>query len=76
MHETSTGANTNLVDIEGTDWQLSLAEPSTGLRSSFIFLTLFNIVALVLTVAIIGFLIRYIMRSMETDFEQVKSLLT
>ena len=65
----------NLVNIAGTDWQLSLTEPTNGLRPSFLILAIFNGVALILTVGVIGFLVRYITRSMATDFEQVKSLL-
>ena len=65
----------NLVNITGTDWQLSLTEPSSGLQPSFLILAIFNIAALLVTVVVIGFLVRYIMRSMTTDFEQVKSLL-
>ena len=64
-----------LVNLAGTDWQLSLTEPTNELRPSFLILATFNIVALLLTVVVIGFLVRYIMRSMTTDFEQVKALL-
>ena len=64
-----------LVNITGTDWQLSLIESENKLQPSFLILAIFNAVALLLTVVVIGFLVRYIMRSMTTDFEQVKSLL-
>ena len=64
-----------MVNITNTDWQLNLTEPANGVRPSFLILTIFNVVALLLTVSIIGFLVRYIMRSMTTDFEQVKALL-
>ena len=63
------------VSIAGTDWQLSLIEPTSELRPSFLILTIFNVAALLVMVSIIGFLVRYILRSMTTDFEQVKSLL-
>lgn len=71
----STDTTVNKINITGTDWQLSLTEPTSELRPSFMILAIFNGVALLLTVGIIGFLIRYSMRSMTTDFEQVKSLL-
>jgi len=65
----------SLVNIAGTDWQLRLIEPGGELRPSFLILAIFNVFALILTVGIIGLLVRYITRSMVTDFEQVKSLL-
>ncbi len=68
-------AQKSLGNITGTDWQLSLTKPTNGLQPSFLILAIFNAVALLLTVIVIGFLVRYIMRSMTTDFEQVKSLL-
>ncbi len=57
------------------DFEFSLTKPTNGLQPSFLILAIFNAVALLLTVIVIGFLVRYIMRSMTTDFEQVKSLL-
>ena len=65
----------SLLNIAGTDWQLSLVEPSSELRPGFLILAIFNVIALILTVGVMGLLVRYITRSMATDFEQVKTLL-
>jgi len=73
--DNTTDTTKSWAGIPGTDWQLSLTEPASELRPSFLILTIFNVTALLMTVSIIGFLVRYIQKSMTTDFEQVKSLL-
>ena len=71
----TSNTQTSRVNITDTDWQLRLIEPSHKLRFSFLSLAIFNGAALLLTVGIIGFLLRFILRFITSDFEQVKSLL-
>lgn len=61
--------------INKTDWQLSLTENIQQSLPSFLSLVIFNISALLLTVGIIAFMVRYARNSLGTDFSQVKSLL-
>jgi diguanylate cyclase (GGDEF)-like protein len=54
---------------------IDLLEPSGDSLSNFLSLVLFNISAILLTVGIIAFLVRFMMRAMGMDFQQVKTLL-
>lgn len=63
------------VILTGTDWKLRLLEPANGPLLSFLSLAIFNISAILLTVGVIAFLVRFIMRSMDKDFDQVKTIL-
>jgi diguanylate cyclase (GGDEF)-like protein len=53
----------------------SLREPSRNSLSSFLSLAIFNISAILLTVGVIAYLVRFMMRAMGMDFQQVKILL-
>ena len=61
--------------IPGTGWTMTLTESSEKPLPSFLSLTIFNISAFLLTVGVIGFLVRYAMCSLGRDFNQVKTLL-
>lgn len=61
--------------IDNSNWTLSLTENSSGSLPSFLSLAIFNASAFLLTVGIIAFLVRYAMRSLSSDFAQVKTLL-
>lgn len=61
--------------LTNSDWQLSLSENIKHSLPSFLSLAIFNISALLLTVGIIAFLVRYALRTLGTDFAQIKSLL-
>jgi len=63
------------VSLAGTSWKLRLLAPANGPLQSFLSLTIFNISAILLTVGVIAFLVQFIMRSMNRDFDQVKSIL-
>ena len=63
------------VKLAGTSWTLSLLEPARGSVASYFGLVVFNIAAILLTVGVIALLVRYTMRSMGRDFDQVKSIL-
>lgn len=61
--------------LTNSDWQLSLTESAERSLPSFLSLTIFNISALLLTVGIVAFLVRYVLRTLGTDFAQIKTLL-
>ena len=61
--------------LTDSDWQLSLTENIQHSLPSFLSLAIFNISALLLTVGIIAFLVRYALRTLGTDFAQIKTLL-
>ncbi|NOX76436.1 MAG: diguanylate cyclase [Gammaproteobacteria bacterium] len=61
--------------IDGTNWQLSLTEKAPASLPSFFSLVTFNISALLLAVGVVIFLLRFAMRRLSTDFENVKGLL-
>lgn len=63
------------VRLSNSDWQLSLTENIDRSLPSFLSLTLFNISALLLTLGIVAFLVRYALRTLGTDFRQIKTLL-
>lgn len=63
------------MNLTKSDWQLSLTESAERPLPSFLSLTIFNISALLLTVGIIAFLVRYALRTLGTDFTQIKTLL-
>lgn len=63
------------VAIAGSDWTLNLLEASKNSLASFLSLAIFNISAILLTVGVIAFLVRFMMRAMGMDFQQVKTLL-
>jgi diguanylate cyclase (GGDEF)-like protein len=63
------------LNVNQTDWQLSLTENLQQSLPSFLSLVIFNISALLLTVGIIAFMVRYARNSLGTDFSQVKTLL-
>lgn len=62
--------------IRGTDWQLTLTEAADRSSPDFLSLSLFNISAFLLIASIIAFWLRLTMRSLKTDFTQVKDLLS
>ncbi len=70
-HDTRTSALT----IDGTNWQLSLTEKTPASLPGFLSLVIFNISALLLTVGVVAFLLRFAKRRLSTDFENVKGLL-
>ena len=61
--------------ITNTHWQLSFTENNGQALPSFLNLTLFNVSALLLTIGIVTFLVRYALHSLGTDFTQIKTLL-
>jgi diguanylate cyclase (GGDEF)-like protein len=61
--------------INNSNWTLSLTENASGSLPSFLSLAIFNVSAFLLTVGIIAFLVRYAMRSLSSDFAQIKALL-
>lgn len=63
------------VSLAGTHWKLRLLEPASGSLGSYLSLAIFNISAILLTVGVIAFLVRFIMGSMNSDFDQVKTAL-
>ncbi|HEC18918.1 MAG TPA: diguanylate cyclase [Gammaproteobacteria bacterium] len=63
------------IPLAKSDWRLSLTERVDRALPSFLSLTLFNASALLLTVGIIAFMVRYALRSLGTDFQQIKTLL-
>lgn len=63
------------LNVNKTDWELSLTENVQQSLPSFLSLIIFNISALLLTVGIIAFMVRYARNSLGTDFSQVKTLL-
>ncbi len=63
------------MNLAHSDWQLSLTESADRSLPSFLSLVIFNTSALLLTVGIIAFMVRYALRSLGTDFSQIKSLL-
>lgn len=58
-----------------SDWQLHLTENVKHSLPSFLSLAIFNISALLLTIGIVAFLVRYALRTLGTDFAQIKTLL-
>jgi diguanylate cyclase (GGDEF)-like protein len=63
------------LNVSNTDWTLSLTENLQQSLPSFLSLAIFNASALILTVGIIAFMVRYALCSLGTDFSQIKSLL-
>lgn len=63
------------ITLANGDWQLSLTESADYSLPSFLSLTIFNASALLLAVGIIAFMMRYALRSLGTDFTQIKTLL-
>jgi diguanylate cyclase (GGDEF)-like protein len=63
------------IHLHNSDWQLSLTENVKQSLPSFLSLAIFNISALLLTIGIIAFLVRYALRTLDTDFAQIKTLL-
>jgi diguanylate cyclase (GGDEF)-like protein len=63
------------IKLADSDWQLSLTENIQHSLPSFLSLAIFNISALLLTVGIVAFLVRYALRTLGTDFAQIKTLL-
>jgi len=63
------------ITLANSDWQLSLTENAEHSVSSFLNLVIFNISALLLTIVIITFMVRYALRTLSTDFSQIKTLL-
>jgi diguanylate cyclase (GGDEF)-like protein len=61
--------------LNKSDWEISLTENIKHSLPSFLSLAIFNISALLLTVGIISFLVRYALRTLGTDFAQIKTLL-
>ncbi|HHI94871.1 MAG TPA: diguanylate cyclase [Gammaproteobacteria bacterium] len=61
--------------LANSDWQLSLTESAERPVLSFLSLAIFNISALLLTVGIIAFMVRYVLCALSTDFSQIKTLL-
>lgn len=61
--------------LDNSDWQLSLTESADHSMPSFLSLTIFNASALLLTVGIIAFMVRFTLCSLNTDFSQIKTLL-
>ncbi len=61
--------------LQGSDWQLSLSENITGSLPSFLSLVIFNISAILLIIGIITFIVRHSLRTLSTDFAQIKGLL-
>ena len=61
--------------VKNSDWQLSLTENMKHSLPSFLSLAIFNISALLLTIGIVAFLVRYGLRTLGTDFAQIKTLL-
>lgn len=74
--EDVSNARQSEVALAGTDWKLTLLEPATGPLASFLSLAVFNISAILLTVGVIAFLVRFIMRYMGRDYDQVKTILS
>lgn len=64
------------ISLAGTSWKLRLLEAGSGSFLNFLSLAIFNISAILLSVGVIAFLVRFIMRSMGKDFGQVKTLLS
>jgi diguanylate cyclase (GGDEF)-like protein len=62
--------------VGNTDWELSLTEDASRSLPSFLSLSIFNVSAFLLIVGTIAFIVRYAMCSLNTDFGQLKSLLT
>jgi len=63
------------ITLNNSDWQLSLIENADRSLPSFLSLTIFNASALLLTIGIIAFMVRYALCSLGTDFTQIKTLL-
>ena len=63
------------ITLENSDWQLSLIESAERSVPSFLSLAIFNISALLLTVGIIAFMVRYTLCTLSADFSQIKTLL-
>lgn len=63
------------INLTNSDWQLTLTESADRSLPSFLSLAVFNASALLLTVGIIAFMVRYALRSLGTDFSQIKTLL-
>lgn len=63
------------ITLTDSNWQLSLTESAEGLAPRFLNLAIFNIFALLLTVGIIVFMVRYALCTLSTDFSQIKTLL-
>jgi len=63
------------ITLANSDWQLSLTENAERAVPSFLSLAIFNISALLLTVSIIAFMVRYALCTLSTDFSQIKTLL-
>ena len=66
---------TQKINVDNTDWQLSLSENIQTSMASFLSLVIFNISAFLLTVGIIAFMLRYAQNSLGRDFSQIKNLL-
>lgn len=62
-------------NLHNSDWQLTLSESADRSLPSFLSLAVFNASALLLTVGIIAFMVRYALRSLGRDFSQIKTLL-
>jgi diguanylate cyclase (GGDEF)-like protein len=58
--------------INNSQWQLKLEETPESSLPSFLSLVIFNISALLLTIGVTGFLVRYARASVDTDFQQIK----
>lgn len=63
------------ITLANSDWQLSLSENAERSSPSVLSLAIFNASALLLTIGIIAFMVRYALCSLNTDFSQIKTLL-
>jgi len=63
------------ITLANSDWQLSLTESAERSVPSFLSLAIFNISALLLTIGIIAFMVRYALCTLSADFSQIKTLL-
>lgn len=61
--------------IDDTDWQLTLTEETPVSQPGFLSLVIFNVSALLLTVGVVAFLLRFAMRRLDADYQNVKGLL-
>lgn len=74
--EDVSNARQSQINLMGTSWKLSLLEPTSSPIASYFSLVSFNISAVLLTVGVITLLVRFIMRSMGRDYDQVKAILS
>ncbi len=63
------------ITLTDSDWQLSLTESTERPAPRFLNLAIFNIFALLLTVGIIAFMVRYALCTLNSDFSHIKTLL-